>query len=87
MYRYLANFFIIFPIKLPQIIDPHDTGISESINKNLVPVSWDTEILKSPLCLDVTGVITDAYMEYLSSLRSVQYVNFLDQKDSPSICH
>jgi len=51
-----------------QIIEPHDRGISESITANLTPVTWETDVFTSSLCLDVTREMHDAYFASLSNL-------------------
>lgn len=56
-----------------QIIDPHDSGIANSILLNLRPDErvWDPEeLLASNDCIDQTEELTRAYFEYLSGLRT-----------------
>ncbi|CAN8006846.1 unnamed protein product [Ixodes hexagonus] len=53
-----------------QIIPPHDSGIQESIEKNLEPWSqaWDIEqTVKNPLCKDPLSDINKNYFEQLAS--------------------
>ncbi|KAI0320187.1 hypothetical protein OF83DRAFT_1081771 [Amylostereum chailletii] len=51
------------------IISPHDTGISTSIKANLDVVTWDAESFAfSPLYIDKTSELVDAYFEYIQSL-------------------
>ncbi|KAJ7771839.1 hypothetical protein B0H16DRAFT_1305777 [Mycena metata] len=59
-----------------QIIGPHDKGISASIKENLEPKTWTTEQLhSSPLCLDRTQEMKDAYFSNLSSLNLSRSLN------------
>ncbi|KAF2835155.1 hypothetical protein M501DRAFT_466324 [Patellaria atrata CBS 101060] len=46
-----------------QIIPPHDSGIAASIERNLIPVTWDTsEVEDDNLLLEsVKGLVEDAY--------------------------
>ncbi|KAI0811038.1 hypothetical protein BC629DRAFT_1589775 [Irpex lacteus] len=56
-----------------QIISPHDSGIAASIKENLEPQTWDISTLtESPLCVDRTKDLVDAYFAQLSTLRSVR---------------
>ncbi|KAI0085419.1 hypothetical protein BDY19DRAFT_996767 [Irpex rosettiformis] len=55
-----------------QIISPHDTGIAASIQENLHPRTWDVSTLAgSPLCVDRTKDLVDAYFAQLSTLQFV----------------
>lgn len=59
-----------------QIISPHDSGIAASIKENLEPRTWDISTLtESPLCVDRTKDLIDAYFAQLSTLRSVRCVS------------
>ncbi|KAH8102870.1 hypothetical protein BXZ70DRAFT_1057060, partial [Cristinia sonorae] len=59
-----------------QIIGPHDTGISNAIMANLEPRTWDTDsIVSSPLCVDHTEEMKDAYFEALSTLCQSKPLN------------
>ncbi|KAJ7043327.1 hypothetical protein C8F04DRAFT_944528 [Mycena alexandri] len=59
-----------------QIIGPHDKGISASIKENLAPKTWTIEQLHlSPLCLDRTQEMKDAYFSNLSSLNLSRSLN------------
>ncbi|KAJ7184145.1 hypothetical protein C8R46DRAFT_1158562 [Mycena filopes] len=59
-----------------QIIGPHDKGISASIEENLEPKTSTTEQLhSSPLCLDRTQEMKDAYFSELSSLNLSRSLN------------
>ncbi|KAJ6547199.1 hypothetical protein B0H19DRAFT_257242 [Mycena capillaripes] len=59
-----------------QIIGPHDKGISASIKANLEPKTWMMEHLhSSPLCLDRTQEMKDAYFSNLSSLNLSRSLN------------
>lgn len=52
-----------------QIIEPHDKGISASIKANLEPQIWQTDsIHNSPLCIDKTEEMKEAYFSALSTL-------------------
>ncbi|KAH9951484.1 hypothetical protein B0H21DRAFT_719155 [Amylocystis lapponica] len=52
-----------------QIIEPHDKGISESIKQNLEPKTWDvSSVASSPLCVDRTAEMREAYFASLSTL-------------------
>ncbi|PCH38295.1 phosphoglucomutase 1 [Wolfiporia cocos MD-104 SS10] len=52
-----------------QIIAPHDKGISNAIKANLEPKTWDiASTTSSPLCIDRTEEMREAYFDYLSSL-------------------
>jgi phosphomannomutase len=52
-----------------QIIAPHDEGIAKAITENLKPESWDTDgVINSPLCLDKTEEMKDAYFATLKTL-------------------
>ncbi|KAG7086720.1 hypothetical protein E1B28_002654 [Marasmius oreades] len=56
-----------------QIIEPHDKGISVSIQHNLTPQTWSTESLQNSNCLDVTQEMTDAYFLSIENLRLPNY--------------
>ncbi|KAJ6618234.1 hypothetical protein B0H10DRAFT_2164164 [Mycena sp. CBHHK59/15] len=59
-----------------QIIGPHDTGISASIKDNLEPKTWMLDQLhSSPLCLDRTADLKQAYFNNLSSLNLTRLLN------------
>lgn len=59
-----------------QIIGPHDKGISDSIKVNLEPLVWDVTALdSSPLCVDRTQEMKDAYFEALSTLSISRALN------------
>ncbi|KAJ7684780.1 hypothetical protein DFH06DRAFT_1355663 [Mycena polygramma] len=59
-----------------QIIGPHDKGISASIKANLEPETWMSEQLhSSPLCLDRTQEMKEAYFSNLSSLNLSRALN------------
>ncbi|KAJ6606624.1 hypothetical protein DFH09DRAFT_14666 [Mycena vulgaris] len=59
-----------------QIIGPHDKGISASIKANLEPKTWLMEGLhSSPLCLDRTEEMKDAYFSNLSLLNLSRSLN------------
>ncbi|KAJ7470417.1 hypothetical protein FB451DRAFT_1339920 [Mycena latifolia] len=59
-----------------QIISPHDKGISASIRANLEPKTWLMEQLHlSPLCLDRTQEMKDAYFSNLSALNLSRSLN------------
>ncbi|KZT69052.1 hypothetical protein DAEQUDRAFT_811725 [Daedalea quercina L-15889] len=52
-----------------QIIEPHDKGIAASIKVNLEPETWSVESIRSsPLCLDKTNEMREAYFEHIASL-------------------
>lgn len=53
---------------LTKIIGPHDIGIAESIRVNLEPKTWTTDIQASPLCIDRTEEMRDAYFAQLQTL-------------------
>ncbi|KAI0340695.1 hypothetical protein BDW22DRAFT_1360127 [Trametopsis cervina] len=54
-----------------QIISPHDVGIAAAIQENLKPVTWDVSTLQtSPLCIDRTSELVQAYLTKLATLRS-----------------
>jgi len=54
---------------IPKIISPHDQGISDSIRGNLDPKSWEIDsLISSPLYVDVTDGMLDAYFHYLANL-------------------
>ncbi|KAH8117161.1 phosphoglucomutase 1 [Phellopilus nigrolimitatus] len=60
-----------------QIISPHDSGIAKTIQENLEPFSWDIEIVQSsPLCVDVTDEIVEAYFASLEGLSLSRMNNF-----------
>nr|GAT58011.1 predicted protein [Mycena chlorophos] len=59
-----------------QIIGPHDKGISTSIAENLEPKSWLNEQLdSSPLCVDRTEEMKDAYFANLANLNLTRSLN------------
>ncbi|KAJ6513795.1 hypothetical protein C8R47DRAFT_962826 [Mycena vitilis] len=59
-----------------QIIGPHDKGISASIKANLEPETWMSEQLhSSPLCLDRTQEMKEAYFSNLASLNLSRSLN------------
>ncbi|KAF8892671.1 hypothetical protein BD779DRAFT_1202307 [Infundibulicybe gibba] len=58
-----------------QIIGPHDIGISGTIENNLLPTTWSTDVLTSPLCLDPTDVMREEYFEMLQGLLLSKSVN------------
>ncbi|GJE86826.1 phosphoglucomutase [Phanerochaete sordida] len=59
-----------------QIIAPHDKGISASIKANLEPKTWDVSTTSSsPLCLDRTEEMKQAYFEALASLSTAKSLN------------
>ncbi|KAJ7716660.1 hypothetical protein DFH07DRAFT_862010 [Mycena maculata] len=59
-----------------QIIGPHDKAISDAIKANLEPKTWMPDHLySSPLCLDRTEEIKDAYFANLLSLNSSRALN------------
>ncbi|KAL1691442.1 hypothetical protein GGG16DRAFT_113136 [Schizophyllum commune] len=52
-----------------QIIAPHDTGISASIEQHLEPTTWSVDgLASSALCVDVTQQMKDAYFESLLNI-------------------
>ncbi|KAI0948405.1 hypothetical protein AcV7_009159 [Taiwanofungus camphoratus] len=52
-----------------QIIEPHDKGISNAIKANLEPRTWQIDKLNSsPLCVDRTEEMREAYVRNLSTL-------------------
>ncbi|KAL1730114.1 hypothetical protein EV714DRAFT_211628 [Schizophyllum commune] len=52
-----------------QIIAPHDTGISASIEQHLEPTTWNVDgLATSALCVDVTQQMKDAYFKSLLSI-------------------
>ncbi|KAL1741168.1 hypothetical protein HDZ31DRAFT_46000 [Schizophyllum fasciatum] len=52
-----------------QIISPHDTGISASIEEHLEPTTWNVESLaSSQLCVDATQRMKDEYFESLLNI-------------------
>ncbi|KAF5351599.1 hypothetical protein D9758_007163 [Tetrapyrgos nigripes] len=55
-----------------QIISPHDKGISDSIKVNLEPQTWDTGLIESPLSLNVTDEMKQAYFMSLLDLKNLQ---------------
>ena len=60
-----------------QIISPHDEGISQSIKANLEPKTWDIQIT-SPLCIDKTAEMKEAYFANLLNAMSIApYVHSL----------
>ncbi|RUP45717.1 hypothetical protein BC936DRAFT_147821, partial [Jimgerdemannia flammicorona] len=84
--RILSSFHPTPPPNLPhsisywenacQIIPPHDTGITASIEKNLEPWIWDADLVSThPLALDPErkGVI-DAYFEEVAQLSKRRWV-------------
>ncbi|KAF5368988.1 hypothetical protein D9758_003122 [Tetrapyrgos nigripes] len=56
----------------PKIISPHDKGISDSIKVNLEPQTWDTGLIESPLSLNVTDEMKQAYFMSLLDLKNLQ---------------
>ncbi|KAJ7093102.1 hypothetical protein C8R44DRAFT_815571 [Mycena epipterygia] len=61
-----------------QIIGPHDKGISASIQTNLEPKTWSMtpeQLHLSPLCLDRTQAMKDAYFSNLSALNLSRTLN------------
>jgi len=70
------RFTTYYPLKVywenaVQIIGPHDEGIASAIEKNLEPAdyAWDSDaVLSSPLCVDKTEEIIEAYFLRLSKL-------------------
>ncbi|KAJ4375134.1 hypothetical protein N0V83_002218 [Neocucurbitaria cava] len=45
-----------------QIVPPHDTGIAESILKNLTPITWDTSVIDDSLLVEGSlGLVKDQY--------------------------
>jgi len=64
IHRFLISF---------QIIDPHDSGIADSILQNLTPDErvWNPgTLLSSNDCIDRTQELTQAYFEYISGLQT-----------------
>jgi len=56
-----------------QIVEPHDTGIADSILLNLIPdeMLWNPEsLIGSSDCVDKTEGLTQAYFEYISGLQT-----------------
>jgi len=56
-----------------QIIDPHDSGIADSISQNLIPDErlWNpVALLSSSDCIDRTQELTHAYFEYILGLQT-----------------
>lgn len=52
----------------PQIIGPHDTGISNAIKANLDPKSWELSPNdEAAFCMDRTAEMCDAYFESLAA--------------------
>ncbi|EKM55765.1 uncharacterized protein PHACADRAFT_144538 [Phanerochaete carnosa HHB-10118-sp] len=59
-----------------QIISPHDEGISGAIKANLEPMAWDvSKLTSSPLCLDHTEEMKQAYFESLAALSTAKSSN------------
>ncbi|KAG9039211.1 Phosphoglucomutase-3 [Tulasnella sp. JGI-2019a] len=61
-----------------QIIGPHDEGIAHAILDNLEPspTAWNVEnILTSPLCINATDKMVEAYFEQLSKLSHTRSIN------------
>ncbi|EPT05929.1 hypothetical protein FOMPIDRAFT_1033960 [Fomitopsis schrenkii] len=59
-----------------QIIEPHDKGIAASINENLEPQTWDiSSTQSSPLCIDKTDEMREAYFKQIASLCLRQSLN------------
>ena len=64
IHRFLISF---------QIIDPHDSGIADSILQNLIPDErvWNPgTFLSSSNCTDKTQELTQAYFECISGLQT-----------------
>ena len=64
IHRFLISF---------QIIDPHDSGIADSILQNLIPDErvWNPgTLLSSSDCINRTQELTQAYFEYISGLQT-----------------
>lgn len=58
-----------------QIIAPHDEGISRAIKNNLEPAIQETQpVIASPLCIDPTEDMRQAYFKSLHSLISPRYL-------------
>lgn len=61
LYRYWANGC--------QILSPHDTGIQNAILSNLLPHSWDTDLLENhPAAVDVTEQLFAQYVKDVAQL-------------------
>ncbi|KAJ7074390.1 hypothetical protein C8F01DRAFT_1100349 [Mycena amicta] len=59
-----------------QIIGPHDKGISASIAANLEPKTWlNEQLYSSPLCVDRTEEMKDAYFANLAELNLTRSFN------------
>ncbi|RKO87501.1 hypothetical protein BDK51DRAFT_33316, partial [Blyttiomyces helicus] len=68
-----------------QIIPPHDKGIAEKIEQNLVPWTWDNTLVKtSPLCTDPAESMIAAYFGSVATLSVSKATN--DAPDFP-ICY
>lgn len=60
-----------------KIISPNDEGISDAIKTNLEPTVLDTTcLLTSPLLLDKTREMSDAYFTSLDSFNTHKYEYF-----------
>ncbi|KAI0304403.1 hypothetical protein B0F90DRAFT_1625617 [Multifurca ochricompacta] len=58
-----------------QIISPHDSGISGSIEANLNPERWEADsVFADPLCIDRTHEMVESYLDHIASLS--QYRDF-----------
>jgi phosphoglucomutase/phosphopentomutase len=52
-----------------QIISPHDKNISNMIEKNREPWSWNLNTLtESPLCIDPYEVVYNSYFDLVEEL-------------------
>lgn len=57
-----------------KIINPHDEGISEEIKANLEPAELDPSSLTSPLLVNKTREMNEAYFNSLSELITHRYL-------------
>ncbi|KAH9842866.1 uncharacterized protein C8Q71DRAFT_877343 [Rhodofomes roseus] len=68
-YAYDDNGYKVYWENAVQIIEPHDKGIAASIKANPEPQTWDFQSTQSsPLCLDRTNDMREAYFAHLASL-------------------
>jgi hypothetical protein len=79
--RHFSVLFRLIFIAGSKIIGPHDKGISASIHANLEPKTWLMEQLySSPMCLDRTQEMKDAYFSNLSALNLSRFGDFLERR-------